>query len=74
MEVNQHVLSVGRDGKVLIQDLRNGYFPRGHFSACVTAISSRGDCAFQRGEVRRVRYVRSYWVLFHKTILDVCTG
>jgi hypothetical protein len=57
MEVNQHILSVGKDGKMLVQDLRNAYFPRRHISACVTAISSRGDVAYQRAKIERVRFI-----------------
>lgn len=53
LNVYQHVLSVGKNGTMLVQDVRNGYFPRQHISPCVTAISSQGHVAFQRGEVMR---------------------
>lgn len=51
--VHQHILSVGKDGMLLVQDIRNAYFPRQHMSASVTAISSQGHVAFQRGTVLR---------------------
>lgn len=50
------ILSVGRDGKVLMQDLRYGYFPNHHISPSVTAISSQGHVAFHRGYVHKVSY------------------
>lgn len=49
----QHMISVGKDGRMLIQDLRNGYFPDTHTSRCVTAISSHGHLAFHRGFLER---------------------
>jgi hypothetical protein len=49
------ILSAGRDGKVLMQDLRYGYFPNHHLSPSVTAISSQGHVAFHRGYVHKVR-------------------
>jgi WD40 repeat protein len=48
------ILSLGRDGKILMQDLRYGYFPSHHVSSSVTAISSQGHVAFQRGYVHKV--------------------
>ena len=50
---NQHIISVHKDGKVLVQDLRNGYFPRQHFSASLMSISSRGHVACQRNRIFR---------------------
>ena len=51
--VQHHILSVGKDGNMLVQDIRNAYFPRQHVSGNVTAISSQGHVAFQRGKVLR---------------------
>lgn len=51
---NQHIISVGKDGLVAVQDLRNGYFPRQHIARNVTAISSRGHVAFQRSNLHKV--------------------
>ena len=48
------ILSSGRDGKVLMQDLRYAFFPNHHISPSVTAISSKGHVAFQRGYVHKV--------------------
>jgi hypothetical protein len=48
------ILSAGRDGKLLMQDLRFGYFPNHHISPSVTAISSQGHVAYQRGYVHKV--------------------
>lgn len=53
MEIYQHILSVGKAGTILIHDLRNSFFPRSHISPSVTAISSQGHVAFQRGLVDR---------------------
>ena len=53
MEIYQHILSVGKAGAILIHDLRNSFFPRSHISPSVTAISSQGHVAFQRGLVDR---------------------
>jgi WD40 repeat protein len=55
--VHQHILSSGKDGRLLVQDLRNGTFPRQHIARAVATISSKGHVAFQRGEVSRVRAV-----------------
>jgi hypothetical protein len=53
MGIYQHILSVGKDGSMLVQDLRNSFFPRSHISPSVTAISSQGHLAFQRSIVDR---------------------
>lgn len=45
------ILSGGRDGKVLIQNLYAGYFPYQHLTPCVTAISSQGHVALHRGKI-----------------------
>ncbi len=55
--LKQHVLTVGKDGLIAVQDLRNGFFPRQHISRTVTAISARGHVAFQRSDILRVRFV-----------------
>lgn len=52
--VHQHILSSGKDGKLIVQDLRNGTFPRQHIARAVAVISSMGHVAYQRGEVSRV--------------------
>ena len=39
--VHQHVLSVGRDGHVIVQDVRNGYFPRQHMARSIAVLSSQ---------------------------------
>ena len=57
MDVYQHILSTGKDGKLYVQDVRNGMFPRQHIARAMAAISSRGHVAYQRGEVSRVRFV-----------------
>jgi hypothetical protein len=51
--VNQHVISIQKDGKILVQDLRNGYFPRQHMASSVIAISSQGHVAYQTGKIDR---------------------
>jgi hypothetical protein len=45
---------VQKDGVILIQDLRNGHFIRQHMPSSVTAISSQGHVAYQRGSIFRV--------------------
>lgn len=57
------VLSAGRDGKILMQDLRYGYFPNHHISPSVTAISSQGHVAFQRGYVHKACLYTLEWIL-----------
>ena len=47
----QHIVSVGKDGRMLIQDLRYGHFPSRHTARSVTSISSHGHVAFHRGLV-----------------------
>jgi hypothetical protein len=51
--VYQHILSIQKDGKVIVQDVRNGYFPRQHMSSSVVAISSQGHLAYQASSVYR---------------------
>ena len=41
MGLHQHVLSVGRNGHVLVQDVRNGYFPRQHMARSIAVLSSQ---------------------------------
>ena len=50
----QHIASISKDGIVMIQDVRNSYFPRQHISRNVTAISARGHVAYQRSNVLKV--------------------
>jgi hypothetical protein len=49
-----HIISAGKDGKVLVQDVRNAYFPGDHMSSNVTAISALGHVAFHRSKISRV--------------------
>jgi WD40 repeat protein len=65
--VFQHILSVGKDNKLLVQDLRNGYFPGQHISGHVVAVSAMGHVAFQRGTVDRVSPT-------HPTLPTPCTA
>lgn len=58
--VHQHILSSGKDGKLIVQDLRNGTFPRQHIARSVAVISSMGHVAYQRGEVSRVSGRQTY--------------
>ena len=51
-----HVISADKEGKLLVQDLRNGYFPRQHISGTVAALSTDGSLAFHRGVIDRVSY------------------
>ena len=51
--VYQHILTASKDSRVLVQDLRGGFFPRQHMASSVTAISSKGHVAFQRGDITR---------------------
>ena len=45
----QGVLSIGRDGRLLVQDLSSGWRPSAHMSSCVMAVSSKGHVAYHRG-------------------------
>jgi hypothetical protein len=58
--VHQHILSSGKDGRLLVQDLRNGTFPLQHIARAVATISSKGHVAYQRGEVSRVSPILYY--------------
>ena len=53
LNVNQHILSIGKDGKLLVQDIRNGYYPRQHIFTNIVALSSSGDLAVHRGHVNK---------------------
>ena len=55
--VHQHILSVGKDGRVLIHDLRNAYFPRQHISRSAAAIAPQGRIAYHKGHVMRVSLI-----------------
>lgn len=46
----EHILSVGRDGKLLLQQPLMGYFPYEHVTGSVVTISNAGHIAFQRGQ------------------------
>lgn len=61
--VHQHILSSGKDGRLLVQDLRNGTFPLQHIARAVATISSKGHVAYQRGEVSRVSPTLLYPIL-----------
>ena len=39
--LHQHVLSAGREGRVLVQDAREGYFPREHIARSIAVLSSQ---------------------------------
>ena len=54
LDVHQHILSSGKDGRLMVQDLRNGLFPRQHIARAMATISSNGHVAYQRGRVSRV--------------------
>lgn len=43
------VLSVGRDGRLLVQELSSGWRPSTHMSSSVMAVSSKGHVAYHRG-------------------------
>jgi WD40 repeat protein len=45
------MLSIGKDGKLVWQHLSSGFYPRQHISSHVTAISSLGHVAIQRGKI-----------------------
>jgi len=45
----QGVLSVGRDGRLLVQALTSGWRPCAHMSSSVMAVSSKGHVAYFRG-------------------------
>jgi WD40 repeat protein len=47
--------SAGKDGTLLIQNPKFGYFPYNHISPVVARISSQGGLAFQRGDFKKVR-------------------
>eukprot|EP01041_Mallomonas_annulata_P004728 gene4728-9389_t len=49
----QHTVSVGKEGSVLVQDLRYAHFPRQHMSQQAIALSPRGHLAIQWGHVSR---------------------
>jgi WD40 repeat protein len=52
------VLSVGRDGRLLVQELSSGWRPSSHMSSSIMAVSSKGHVAYHRGaqdlQVRRL--------------------
>lgn len=49
----QHILSVGRDCRLLLQDLRHAWFPRQHMASNAVALSVRGHHATQWAQVNR---------------------
>jgi hypothetical protein len=65
LNVYQHILSSGKDGCLLVQDLRNGTFPRQHIARAVVSISSKGHVAYQRGEVSRADQVRHVMIIYY---------
>lgn len=68
----QHIISAGKDNKILVQDLRNGYFPGQHMNGHVVAVSAMGHVAFQRGSVYRV-CTSQYLDLHHHLTLSRAT-
>ncbi len=53
-DANQSVLSVTKEGVIMIQQVKDGFFPRLHMSGSVTAISPRGHVAFQSSKIIKV--------------------
>jgi WD40 repeat protein len=53
MGLHQHLLTVGRNGDMLVQDVRNGDFPRYHMAPSLLTIASSGHVAYHRGNVYR---------------------
>lgn len=56
MGVFQHIASIGKDRRVLVHDIRAGYFPMHHVNSGVVAFSSLGHVAYHRGHVDRVSH------------------
>eukprot|EP01035_Chromulina_nebulosa_P021051 gene21051-27278_t len=49
-ESNNYMVSVGRDGWLLLHDITGGHQPRSRVSPCVSTISSRGNVVYYRGQ------------------------
>lgn len=54
LHVHQHMLSISKDGKILLQDLRNSYFPRQHIFGHGVGLSSLGDLAHHAGQIPKM--------------------
>ena len=52
--LSQHIFSADKEGKVFLQDIRCGFFPRQHMSGKVAAFGSGGGIAFHSGSIDRV--------------------
>ena len=53
LNVHQHIISIQKDARILVQDLRNAYFPRQHSPSSVGTISSQGHVAYHSSQVFR---------------------
>ena len=49
----QHIISASKEEKVVVQDIRCGYFPHQHIASSVAAISSNGHVCFAKSQVNR---------------------
>lgn len=65
LHVYQHIASVSKDGKLLLQDLRNSYFPRQHIFGHGVGLSSQGDMVHHAGSVTKV--------FLHFLYIDLCS-
>ena len=54
LHAHQHIVSVSKDGKMLLHDLRNSYFPRQHIFGHGVGLSALGDLAHHAGYVPKV--------------------
>lgn len=67
------VLSVGRDGRLLVQELSSGWRPSTHMSSSVMAVSSKGHVAYHRGaqdlQVRRLSLLLLTAAVDHKRMI-----
>lgn len=52
-----HILSVNKTGKIILQDIRNGYFIQQHRGYAMSVISAAGAIAHSTGYVNNVRLV-----------------
>lgn len=53
LKVFMGVVTVSRDGKLILQNMKSSLFPHEHIARNVTAISSQGHVAYQTAVVRR---------------------
>jgi hypothetical protein len=50
----QHIVSCGRDGKLIVCDLRQSHFPRQDAFSNVVGLSYTGNVAFHRSKIIKV--------------------